>query len=190
MPGAVATEARGVNNLGEIVGFYKTAACSDYDITVPNCAARGFKFVNNTFVKLMVPNSTSEAFRFGFWVGVFKQGKDNDFFKYKGGDTRFTGVNDKADIFDFAAGATIGFYAQNIEAGEGTGDATETKLSYTVLQFPGNSSASPATIPFGINNVRGIVGTYRNPAGRQHGFLAKASSFQYLYVANSGSITI
>ena len=299
VPGAVATEARGVNNLGEIVGFYKTVACKDYDITVPNCAVKGFKFVNNAFVTLMVPNSIStaimgvndngdlvgfyrkpdgtrhgfvwwhtnviktldfpgshftsvaiginkggkvvgglwsigstgtfasggfvwgngtfstmnfgtqgctnctslngisnagnisgQAFRSSFWNGVFKQGSDNDFFKYKSGDTRFTGVNDKDDILGIAAGATIGFYAQNIEAGEGTADATETNPTYTVLQFPGNSSASPATIPFGINNVRGIVGAYWDPAGKQHGFLAKASSPQYLYVANSASSTI
>jgi 6-phosphogluconolactonase len=299
VPGAVATEARGVNNFGEIVGFYKTAACGDYDITVPNCPVKGFKFVNNAFVKLMVPNSTStaimgvndngdlvgfyrkpdgtrhgfvwwhtnvvqtldfpgtnlttaamginkagkivgglwsigssgtfanggfawksgtftsmnfgttgcvkctslngisnagdisgQAFRSGFWTGLFKEGSDNDFFKYNGGDTRFTGVNDKNDILGFAAGATIGFYANDIEAGEGTGDATETKPTYTVLQFPGNPSSKPSTIPFGINNVRGIVGTYWDTAGKQHGFLAKASSPQYLYVANSGSSTI
>jgi 6-phosphogluconolactonase len=294
VPGAVATEARGVNNLGEIVGFYKTAACSDYDMIVPNCAVKGFKFVNNKFVKLMVPNSTStailgvndngdlvgfyrkpdgsrngfvwwhtnvvqtlnfpatnltavaiginkagkivgglwsinssgtfanggftwksgtfttmnfgttgcvkctslngisnagnisgQAFRSGFWTGLFKAGSDNDFFKYKTGDTRFTGVNDKDDILGIAAGATIGFYANDIEAGEGTGDATETKPTYTVLQFPGNPSSKPATIPFGINNVRGIVGAYWDTAGKQHGFLAKASSPQYLYVTNA-----
>ena len=61
VPGAVATEARGINNNGEIVGFYKTTACQDYDIKVPSCPVKGFKFVNGSFVKLMVPNSTSTA---------------------------------------------------------------------------------------------------------------------------------
>src|SRR5215470_8239127 len=61
VPGAVATEARGINNFGEIVGFYKTVACTDYDITVPSCAVKGFKLVNHTFTTLMVPNSTSTA---------------------------------------------------------------------------------------------------------------------------------
>jgi hypothetical protein len=61
VPGAIATEARGINNNGEIVGFYKIAPCQDYDIKVPSCPVKGFKFVNGTYVKLMVPNSTSTA---------------------------------------------------------------------------------------------------------------------------------
>lgn len=61
VPGAVSTEARGINNNGEIVGFYKTTACTDYDIKVPSCATKGFKYVNGSFTKLMVPNSTSTA---------------------------------------------------------------------------------------------------------------------------------
>ena len=61
VPGAVATEARGINNNGEIVGFYKTTACTDYDIKVPACPVKGFKYVNSKFIKLMVPGSTSTA---------------------------------------------------------------------------------------------------------------------------------
>lgn len=61
VPGAVATEARGINNNGEIVGFYKTTACQDYDIKVPSCPVKGFKLVNGSFIKLMVPLSTSTA---------------------------------------------------------------------------------------------------------------------------------
>jgi len=61
VPGALATEARGINNNGEIVGFYKTTACGDYDVKVPSCPTKGFKYVNGTYVKLMVPNSVSTA---------------------------------------------------------------------------------------------------------------------------------
>jgi uncharacterized membrane protein len=61
VPSAVATEARGINNNGEIVGFYKTAACHDYVVTVPSCPTKGFKYVNGQYIKLMVPNSTSTA---------------------------------------------------------------------------------------------------------------------------------
>lgn len=77
VPGAVATEARGVNNNGEIVGFYKTTACTDSDIKVPNCTTKGFKYVNGTFVKLMVPNSVSTAILgvndLGDLVGFYKK---------------------------------------------------------------------------------------------------------------------
>jgi len=116
-------------------------------------------------------NMSGEAFRFDFWVGVFKQSKDNDFFKFQGGDTRFTGVNDKADILGFGAGAMHGFWAKNIETNEGTADATETEPSYMLLNFPATGVID--TIPFGINDVRGIVGTYSDSTG-QHGFLAKS----------------
>ena len=45
-PGAVATVARGINNSGEVAGFYQTVACSNYDRNVPSCATKGFKLVN------------------------------------------------------------------------------------------------------------------------------------------------
>ena len=62
VPGAVQTEARGINNNGEIVGFYRTTTCSgDYDIKVPACPTKGFKYVNGSYIKLMVPNSVSTA---------------------------------------------------------------------------------------------------------------------------------
>lgn len=61
VPGAVQTEARGINNNGEIVGFYKTTSCQDYDLTVPSCPTKGFKYVNGSYIKLMVPNSTATA---------------------------------------------------------------------------------------------------------------------------------
>ena len=34
-PGAAATQARGINYSGEIVGFYQTTSCSDYTLQVP-----------------------------------------------------------------------------------------------------------------------------------------------------------
>jgi hypothetical protein len=61
VPGATQTEARGINNNGEIVGFYKTTTCQDYDIKVPSCPTKGFKYVNGSYIKLMVPNSTATA---------------------------------------------------------------------------------------------------------------------------------
>lgn len=61
VPGAVATVARGINTSGEIVGFYQKTACSNYDMNVPNCPTLGFKYVNNTYTTVMVPNSTATA---------------------------------------------------------------------------------------------------------------------------------
>ncbi|PYX08062.1 MAG: hypothetical protein DMG88_12240 [Acidobacteria bacterium] len=64
VPGAVATEARGINNNGEVVGFYYTTkSCVEPagEVQFPNCPVHGFKMVNGTVTKLMVPNSLSTA---------------------------------------------------------------------------------------------------------------------------------
>lgn len=285
VPGATQTVARGINNNGEIVGFYKTSACVDADVKVPNCFTKAFKYVNGTYVKLMVPNSISTAImgvndlgdlvgfytkadhtRHGFiwfhqnvvktidypnpptstqtipfginkagtvvgglwsiassntatladggWVWVngkfsnmdpftagaaapsnwsvngiansgvisgqlfqadnfqawFKAGTDEDFYLRNpgGGDTYGTGVNSGNDIvgYDVFSG---GWFAKNIEANEGTNDATEKTPSFIAVKFP----TSQFTVPFGLNNARGVVGTYTDASGKQHGFLAK-----------------
>jgi hypothetical protein len=285
VPGAIATEARGINNNGEIVGFYKTVACTDYDIKVPSCPVKGFKYVNGSYVKLMVPNSVSTAIlgvndlgdlvgfykksdgsQHGFiwyhtnvvktidhpsttlvtvpfginkagtvvgglwtikpsfgtfassgWVWVngtfsnmnpftsgaagpccwsvngiansgvivgqvfqadffnawFKQGTDQDFFMQfasglNGGDTFAMGVNSGADIVGYGS---EGWFAKSTESNEGTSDATETKPSFITVKYPN----SQFTIPFGVNNLRGVVGTYTDSSGKQHGFMAKAN---------------
>jgi uncharacterized membrane protein len=92
VPGAVATVARGINNSGQVAGFYQTVACSNYDRNVPSCATKGFKLLNGAYVKLMVPNSTATA---------------------------IMGVNDLGDLVGFytkADGTRHGFiwYHQNI----------------------------------------------------------------------------
>jgi hypothetical protein len=60
IPGAVETYLRGVNNYGEIVGFYATAPCYS-SAQVPSCNVHGFKIVNGKVVKLSVPNAVSTA---------------------------------------------------------------------------------------------------------------------------------
>jgi len=53
--------------------------------------------------------------------------------------------------------------------GEGTNDSTEVKPSFILVSFPGGRS----TVPFAINDVRGIVGVYTDSNGNQQGFFAK-----------------
>jgi hypothetical protein len=80
VPGAVATEARGINNSGEVVGFYQTTTCTNTDVRVPTCPTKGFKFVNGKYVKLMVPNSVSTAI-----MGVNDNGDLTGFYKKSDG---------------------------------------------------------------------------------------------------------
>jgi hypothetical protein len=48
VPGALTTQARGINNNGEIVGFFQTTSCTNSDVRVPTCPTEGFKLVNGT----------------------------------------------------------------------------------------------------------------------------------------------
>ena len=285
VPGATATEARGINNFGQIVGYYKTTTCVDQFVSVPTCHTKGFKYVKGTFTKLMVPNSIStsimgvndlgdlvgfyiksdgslhgfiwyhtnvvktidfpnpplagsptipfginkagvvvgglwspgaqypfngwkwvngkftlvdpfqqgypppaaccwsvngianngsmvgQGFSFDFNQSWFKQGSDVDYFMdtpagQNGSDTFATGVNDSADVVGYH---NRGWLAKKIELGEGTGDSGEVKPTFVPISFPG----AQITFPMGINDVRGIVGTYVDSTGKQHGFLAK-----------------
>ena len=80
VPGAVATQARGINKTGEVVGFYQTTSCADTDVRVPTCPTKGFRLVNGTYVKLMVPNSVSTAI-----MGVNDSGDLTGFYKKSDG---------------------------------------------------------------------------------------------------------
>lgn len=133
VPGAVATEARGINNNGEIVGFYKTAACPDYDIKVPNCPTKGFKYVNGAYIKLMVPGSVTTA---------------------------IMGVNDYGDLVGFYSKMVSGcsnpvfhgfiWYHQNVVKTIDYPGADKCNM------YPNNVSAT--TVPFGINKAGTVVG--------------------------------
>lgn len=81
VPGAVGTEARGINNNGEIVGFYLTTSCVD-SYAAPTCPTKGFKYVNGSYVKLMVPGAVSTAI-----MGVNDYGDLVGFYKASNGST-------------------------------------------------------------------------------------------------------
>jgi hypothetical protein len=105
VPGAVLTQARGINNNGEVVGFYETStACTDNDVRVPICPTKGFKLVNGTYVKLMVPNSVSTAVMgvndYGDFTGFYKKsdGTEHGFIWYH---------NNVVRTIDFQANVTV-----------------------------------------------------------------------------------
>jgi len=56
-PGAAGTEARGINNFGVIVGFYKVGR-SDCDFGFSGCQIHGFKVVSGKFTTINVAGSS------------------------------------------------------------------------------------------------------------------------------------
>ena len=128
--GATATEVRGVNVNGEVAGFYKTTACSDYNVQVSICPTGGFKFVNGAYIKLMVPGSVTTA---------------------------ITGLNDFGDLVGYYSVKQSGcsspvyhgfiWYHQNVIRKI---DAPGTGKCFT--------NGGPITAPMGINKAGTVVG--------------------------------
>lgn len=72
-PGAFSTDATGINNFGEIVGFYQQGTnCNGF--VSPPCRTHGFKLINKTFTTINVPSAV---------------------------DTFVLGVNDGGDVVGF-----------------------------------------------------------------------------------------
>ncbi len=99
------------------------------------------------------------------WTGFFKQGADEDFFQMNQDDTYTTAVNDRTDIAGYGPYGN-GFFAKQIEFGEGPNDANEAQPSFIDLM------AGMATYPYGMNDQRVVVGAYFNEDGVFHGFVA------------------
>jgi hypothetical protein len=226
VPNSTATAIMGVNDVGDLVGFYTKADGTkhgfiwfhqnvvktiDYpnppfgEVTVPfgiNKAGTvvgglwainpsfgtfpegGWVWVNGKFSNMDpfdhksaapccwsvngIANSgvlTGQLFQADFNQAWFKSGTDEDFYM-DNQDTFGTGVNSGNDVVGYDG---RGWFARNIEANEGTNDATEKAPVFITVKFPN----SRFTVPFGLNNVRGVVGTYTDSTGKQHGFLAK-----------------
>jgi hypothetical protein len=129
VPGAVSTQARGLNVNGEIAGFYQTVACTNYAWQVPNCPTKGFKFMNGSYIKLMVSGSLTTA---------------------------IMGLNDYGDLVGFYSKTQTGcahpvyhgfiWYHTNVVR---TIDAPGTDAC---------GAGNPVTVPFGINKAGTVVG--------------------------------
>jgi len=161
VPGAIETEVRGVNNHGEIVGFYRpsTSTCLQVPANpqVPTCTTRGFKIVNGTLTKLNVPGANSTA---------------------------IMGVNDHGDLVGFylkpEPGCTFGIYHGFIWYHQNV---------VKTIDFPNSTgfcgSDALWTVPMGINKRGSVSGTVWSPVNGQPsgGFIWKNGTF---HVMNPG----
>ena len=98
----------------------------------------------------------------GAW---FKSGTDEDFYMVTSG-TVGTAVNSNADVIGFSGG--VGYFSKHIELNENN-DAVEVKPGFIKVMFPGSVN----TYPFGLSDLRTVVGAYTDSAGMIHGFVAK-----------------
>ena len=144
VPGATSTEARGITNNGEIVGFYTIAACAEqYPLEVPTCPTRGFKLVNGAYIKLMVPTS----FR-----------------------TAIMGVNDYGDVVGFYATTDLSCSTFLYHGFIWYHTNTVRKLDYPGTDVCITTSSATVTVPFGINKAGIVVGGVWGEGGTNGSF--------------------
>jgi hypothetical protein len=158
VPGAIETEVRGINNRGEIVGFYRppTSTCLSIPANpqVPTCTTKGFKIVNGKLTKLNVPGTISTA---------------------------IMGVNDRGDLVGFYLkpehGCTFGIYHGFIWSHQNV---------VKTIDFPSSTgfcgSDALWTVPMGINNRGMVSGTVWSPVNGQPsgGFVWKDGTFRVM----------
>lgn len=163
-PGAAETFATGINDRGDIVGFYADS----------NAAEHGFLLSTGVYSTFDAPTAIDTAAgdinNGGLIVGSYDTG-DLDTahgFRVKNGvitrvdlpgaiNTGPSGVNDRGD--------TCGLFDDSATR---HGFVLTASGSLTVINFPG----STATIASRINAQRVIGGNYRDADGVQHGYIA------------------
>jgi hypothetical protein len=164
--GSASTEAWGVNDKGNIVGFYTDSAgnfqgfeylASTETYSTISCSGwtdtRAYGINDAGVIVGDVANSTSGPFS----AFVLRSGKCTVFNYPKAADTYARGINKSGEISGFytsTTGVTSGFQ--------------KTGSKYTSLSYP----KSVGTLAYHLNDSGQIAGWYENAAGTFHGFIA------------------
>lgn len=197
--GATATQALGINDLGQVVGFYSA-----------NNTHHGFLWDSNQgFSTIDVPGQNlTEAFDInnsGQIVGVVGSASfilsNLSFSLFNGGDA--TGINESGQVVGFVFGTTgflrdgesvspiavtgalqtraygindsgqiVGSYHDSL----GEHGFVKTGDNFVTIDIPGAFSTDVR----GINNVPQIVGSYQDTERRFHGFVSRGLEFDLL----------
>ena len=169
IPGTNSTVATGINDVGQIVGYYRDGTTFDY---------RGFVYTAGTFSVLDFPGgstSLSGINNSGQIVGDSLSGG----FLYSGGTITATsgpggialdprGINNNGQI--------VGSFVDST-GGHGF---IQTGSSFIPLTFPG----AITTVALGINDSGEVVGSYTTP-GNEFGFLYSGGTFSTIICPGS-----
>lgn len=168
VPESSATSPTGINNNGEIVGYYETSAgevysfvLSDGDFTTISCPGE----ITGTFAYGINDNGVLVGYygedhkNFGF---VYENGECKKLAEFKDSVVYPTGIDNKGTI--------VGYYFEgNINQGFELEDG-----KYKEITVPNSSQ----TIPWGINQAGDISGAYYDASGNEHGFLLHNGTYQ------------
>jgi probable HAF family extracellular repeat protein len=178
VPGSTSTSPTGINNKGEVVGYYQNKK-----------GVYGFLWSHGKYTTINCPAASTGTFVYGIndngvIVGYYGIPFHNYGFEYinghckklatfKGSTPYPTGINNAGDI--------VGSYfvSTNVEHG-----FVLRNKKYRDISVPNSSQ----TIAFGINKAGDISGTYTDAAGN-HGFLRHNGSYRTINVPGSSSKT-
>jgi len=178
VPRADSTAAQGINANGDIVGTY-----------IDSKGTHGFLLRGGTFAAIDFPHADSYTQAWHINDGTEIVGR------YEGGDSKyhvftltnglFASVPDVPGAVQTApgnfshvgglnnAGDIVNDYCSSmpcttdLSAGGNTHGFLVSRGVYTTIDFPG----APLTLAFGVNSSDDIVGVYRDPSGRAHGYV-------------------
>ncbi len=168
VPGAVLTEAFGINNGGQIVGaFY------GHDFVT-----HGFLLSDGVFTQIDFPAATAT-----YATGINDSGQIVGFYTVMGSDHGFllTGINfTMIDVLGASStwasginnqGVVVGYSFTNVYSGFIWNQGVVTTLTDPKASTGGTSATA-------INNLGDVVGYYGNAAGKTVGFVFKNGRFQ------------
>jgi probable HAF family extracellular repeat protein len=160
--GSGGVELKGINDSGEIVGFYGTASG---DVA--------FTYSNGVYTPPLPGtqpeyaygvNAAGEVVGYGN-TGAFLYNGSLSLFTIPGHALRFYGLNNSGQI--------VGSY----DDANGTHGVLYSGGSFTVIDDPSQGSGLASTQAFGINDAGQIVGWYIGSDGDPHGFLDSSGIF-------------
>ena len=197
VPGAINTFASGINNVGQVVGYYSTP--KDWD--------HGFNRDGNTYATLDYPGTTANRDR--FWggttarslndSGVIVGGHGRTYFgitygyTYSGGTframpsqacalaTEAYGVNNGGQIVGVSELSRSSCYPHPTPIAYPPVGYLYSGSTFTALAPPG----SIASVAWGVNNHGWVVGEYSDTAGTRHGFWYFAGHYSTIDVPGS-----
>ena len=183
VPGAVSTVGTGINNAGQVVGFFDIAIGTDRTRT------HGFLYAGGTFSTLDVPAAGGDVTRAwginntGQIVGQFSAATGKHGFLYTGGSYTTFGVpgagggNGTLPLAINDSGQIVGTF--NPSGVPTVSGFLMTGSNFTTLEVPGGYN----TVASGINDAGQIVGQYNViTTSVRHGFLYANGVFTTLNV--------
>ncbi len=171
-PGATETYAYGINDSGQIVGYYHDGS-TYHGFLKDGATYTSLDYPGATFTEAYGINDSGKIVGFycddsGYYHGFLKDGATYTSLDYPGATYTYAfGINDSGEIVGSYYDASYGYHHGFLKDG----------ATYTSLDYPGATQ----NYAFGINDSGQIVGYYTS-SGYYHGFLkdgATYTSFDY-----------